>query len=775
MPPKPPKPPINSKKTKLYNSRTIRAETGDANFRAGMLSVPEFLASREYEIKSFELSQLNTKYASSTRVFQSLPRSLRRRAASHNVKRIPKRLRSRALREMQNSANGEPPKKKHPRGRELYRLKMSRRLLNLAARIKLMRAVPVGLDRHTKMKDHMRALDSQIKELSQQNLLHRVQLNNSVGAYDNTGVNGLAAKPRGNIKYSKRQRDFVWTPSHVWHAKRFHLIKKWGFQIPYRPTQKCFRSMNRLSKTGSIIYETSYVGTMVVKLSTPLVFEKVLLAITKYKHSLPQGLKEGRTSYDGWLYQNGVKTGVGMVYAVESLHKILIRVHPSLYESYFCYIKDLLAHHEGENAIFDCRYSLGSFEIHGPTSLNSLSKVFHLDPESCNKEVRKEWITLSKLQDSDLLPTGTTFSFPIKDPRFWKHPVNPPPTERLGSIYQAIISRTKTVAPNSIAQLLDPDQRNESYREMYSIKRLGSEFAKVRPSQNYIAGNTSAIPIMITKLKSGNWAVVLPWYWLMPLWSKLIQTKNSNFGGLRQLHQINFENGRPTFPTDFPFFNEGWAENEFKVKVSKEKFSKLSRSHRPPYEKFEGEMSPFGCDWTYLQKLVFGVKLLELEGSVNNKAGFGSFNESMQRKINSVNDVLLLIRQYKQNQQESDKKTPVVALFNKTDTFHKLFADGLYSIDANAKFPALPVFQARLTAVSSGNIQDGARLYAYSGPNAVDAPAESLVGFVSSGTYNLSSGLETGIGCLRADYSGKRVLVRNIGCSTISLATVEKI
>lgn len=772
----PPKAPINSKKAKLYNSRTIRAETADANFRAGMLSVPEFLASREFEIKSFELSQLNTKYASSTRVFQSLPRSLRRRAASHNVKRIPKRLRNRALREMQNSANGEPPKKKHARGRELYRLKMSKRLLTLASKIKLMRALPVGLERHAKIKDHMRTLDSQIKELSQQNLAHRVLLNNSVGAYDNTGSNELASKPRGNIKYSKRQKEFVWTPSHVWHAKRFHLVKRWGFQIPYRPTQKCFRLMNRLSKTGSVIYETSYMGAMVVKTSSPQAFEKVLLAITKYKYTLPQGFREGRNSYDSWLYQDGVKAGVGMVYAVEPLHKILIRVHPSLYETYFGYVKGLLAQQEGKNILFDCRYSLGSFEIHGPTSLNSLSKIFHLNSEACGKDVCKEWIVLSKLQDSDLLPTGTTFCFSIKDPRFWKHPVNPPPAERLGSIYQAIVSRPKTVSSAAVSQLLDPEQRNESYREMYSIKRLGSEFAKVRPSQNYIAGNAVPIPIMVTKLKSGNWAVTLPWYWLVPVWSKLIQIKNSKFGGLRQLHQINFENGKPSFPTDFPFLKEGWAENAFKTKVSEEKFGKLSRSHRPPYDKFEGEISPFGCDWTYLQKLVFGLKLLEVEGSVNNKAGFGSFNDAMQRKIKSVNDVLLLIRQYKQNQSESHKREPVLALLNKTDDFHRLFVEGLFNIDPNAKFPALPVIQAKFTSASSGNIQDGARVYAHTGQRgAFDVPVESLVGFVSSGTYNLNMGLETGIGCLRADYSGKRVFIRNIGCSTLSVATVQKL
>ena len=58
--------------------------------------VNSFIHSRNFEIRSFEQSQLNSKNASSTRVFQDLPRALRRRAASHNVKRIPKKIKEKS-------------------------------------------------------------------------------------------------------------------------------------------------------------------------------------------------------------------------------------------------------------------------------------------------------------------------------------------------------------------------------------------------------------------------------------------------------------------------------------------------------------------------------------------------------------------------------------------------------------------------------------------------------------------------------------------------------
>ena len=41
-----------------------------------------------------------SKKALSSRAFQQVPRDLRRRTASHNVKRVPKRLRARAAKEV---------------------------------------------------------------------------------------------------------------------------------------------------------------------------------------------------------------------------------------------------------------------------------------------------------------------------------------------------------------------------------------------------------------------------------------------------------------------------------------------------------------------------------------------------------------------------------------------------------------------------------------------------------------------------------------------------
>ena len=60
----------------------------------------KFVKAREFEITALEDGMKRAKKALSTRAFQELPKDLRRRTASHNVKKVPKRLRSRAAKEV---------------------------------------------------------------------------------------------------------------------------------------------------------------------------------------------------------------------------------------------------------------------------------------------------------------------------------------------------------------------------------------------------------------------------------------------------------------------------------------------------------------------------------------------------------------------------------------------------------------------------------------------------------------------------------------------------
>lgn len=74
------------------------------------MDVAKFVKAREYEIKALQDGLRDAKKMLSSRAFQEVPRSMRRRTASHNPNRVPKKLRPRAKREVRleaDQANGK--------------------------------------------------------------------------------------------------------------------------------------------------------------------------------------------------------------------------------------------------------------------------------------------------------------------------------------------------------------------------------------------------------------------------------------------------------------------------------------------------------------------------------------------------------------------------------------------------------------------------------------------------------------------------------------------
>ena len=82
------------------DARTLTAQTTSAAFSNGALDVDKFVKAREFEIRALERGMAASKKTNNRRAFQQVPFELRRRTASHNVKRIPKRLRERGKKEV---------------------------------------------------------------------------------------------------------------------------------------------------------------------------------------------------------------------------------------------------------------------------------------------------------------------------------------------------------------------------------------------------------------------------------------------------------------------------------------------------------------------------------------------------------------------------------------------------------------------------------------------------------------------------------------------------
>ena len=60
----------------------------------------------------------------------------------------------------------------------------------------------------------------------------------------------------------RRQVDKQWLPTHLYHAKRFHMDTLWGYRLARTPTLKSFRPAYRASQKRAIVSDTSYFGTL---------------------------------------------------------------------------------------------------------------------------------------------------------------------------------------------------------------------------------------------------------------------------------------------------------------------------------------------------------------------------------------------------------------------------------------------------------------------------------------------------------------------------------
>ncbi|XP_041422492.1 ribonucleases P/MRP protein subunit POP1 isoform X2 [Xenopus laevis] len=124
--------------------------------------------------------------SSNTLVFQSLPRHMRRRAMGHDIKRLPRRLREIAKKEIEKSAH--------------------------------------------------------LKKAVSKNKCRK------------------ARRRHGNLQleFNRRQRKNIWLETHVWHAKRFHMVKKCGYCLGHRPTMKSYRACYRAMNSHCLLQDLSY-------------------------------------------------------------------------------------------------------------------------------------------------------------------------------------------------------------------------------------------------------------------------------------------------------------------------------------------------------------------------------------------------------------------------------------------------------------------------------------------------------------------------------------
>ncbi|KAF0297917.1 Ribonucleases P/MRP protein subunit POP1 [Amphibalanus amphitrite] len=60
------------------------------------------------------------------------------------------------------------------------------------------------------------------------------------------------------LEYNRRQREHLWLETHIWHARRFHMVHRWGFKLPESATDKGFRAAYRATAHHCLVQDVSY-------------------------------------------------------------------------------------------------------------------------------------------------------------------------------------------------------------------------------------------------------------------------------------------------------------------------------------------------------------------------------------------------------------------------------------------------------------------------------------------------------------------------------------
>ena len=114
------------------------------------------------------------------------------------------------------------------------------------------------------------------------------------------------------------------------------------------------------------------------------------------------------------------------------------------------------------------------------------------------------------------------------------------------------------------------------------------------------------------KQSQASWTLLAPWKCIQPIWYSIMYYPLSTgqqprFGGLREQQQTAFENESPWFPADYPGTEAGWESEIIERRRRWEEWQKRPKGKRVSWEKVDlgngnkGELGEgWSCDWALL-------------------------------------------------------------------------------------------------------------------------------------------------------------------------------
>ncbi|XP_036904149.1 ribonucleases P/MRP protein subunit POP1 [Sturnira hondurensis] len=616
--------------------------------------IPKYITASTFaQARAAEISAMLkavTQKSSNSLVFQTLPRHMRRRAMSHNVKRLPRRLREIAQKEAEKAVH----QKKE----------------------------------HSKNKCHK---------------ARRCHINRM-------------------LEFNRRQKKNMWLETHIWHAKRFHMVKQWGYCLGERPTVKSHRACYRAMTNRCLLQDLSYYCCLELKgkeeeilkalspmcsVDTGLTFAAVHCLLGKRQGSL--------SLYRANKYPQGLLGPVTFIWKPERTprdtaesRQLWIWLHPTLKQDILeevkaacqctepvtptpCVPDPLLTpsreesqpvlpdekmgkkrkrKDDGESAkpvkkffgdgtrdsrqprswisaatgivISDLTMEMNRFRLIGPLSHCILTEALkaasvHTEGEDTEKTPHLWWIETCKSPDAvslhrrqeaifELLggvtspaeiPAGTVLGLTVGDPRVnlpqkrSKALPNPEKCQDKEKVRQLLLEGVPVECAHSFMwSRAIRESVTENKISDQDLNRKRSELL-VPGSQLVLGPHESKIPVLLIQQPGrvvgddrrgwgSGWDVLLPKGWGMAFWIPFIY-RGARAGGLKEARAHAQYKGSPDIPGDFPDCSAGLLFAEEQASNLLEKYKRRPPAKRPNYVKL-GTLAPFCCPWEQLTR-----------------------------------------------------------------------------------------------------------------------------------------------------------------------------
>lgn len=145
-------------------------------------------------------------------------------------------------------------------------------------------------------------------------------------------------------EYRRRQCRIQWLETHIWHAKRFHMIENWGYKLASASCDKTFRSSYRATARHCLLQDISYTGC--IELVGPLHALRVgldrmmgaKLGLSMFAKVYTSGAREGTLDlYKPDAYPFGALGRVSFIWRPHDAEQptptrqLWLFVHPSIY------------------------------------------------------------------------------------------------------------------------------------------------------------------------------------------------------------------------------------------------------------------------------------------------------------------------------------------------------------------------------------------------------------------------------------------------------------